>query len=562
MSIFRRILLLALIVVLAATACSEDSTTTSSSSSSSAANQSGVSASNPTSTPQTFDDDSTLYVVSGSENRELEEAGLFERFERESGKEIVVEYQGSLDIKLMLERGEVPYDAVWPANSIWLTVADSPLVRDEASIWRSPVVLGVKRSVAEELGWIDTEVTVQMILDAAASGDLTWMMTSATQSNSGASAYFGYLYALSDATDVLTMADLQGEELTNSIKEILGTIDRSSGSSGWLKDLFLREYNRFDGMVNYEAVIIEANRELVARGDEPLYVIYPTDGLAIADSPLAYVDHGNSAKRDLFNQFQEFLLSDEIQNEILSLGRRVGAFGLTLDNAPTDVFRPEWGIDTTSPIQPIRWPESEVIAEALNLYQTTFRKGSLTIYCVDYSASMGGQGDDTGEAQLESAMEVLLRQNLAAEFLLQASDNDITIIIPFDSVVRDARRVVGDDFNELLDLYTWLDEEVEPGGGTNIYAPVIRALDIMAEEDLRNHFPAIILMTDGQSNEGTYEQLEQHYRELGLDVPVFGITFGNADDTQMLQIADLTAARVYDGRTNLIDAFRSAKGNN
>ncbi len=572
MSIFRRIFLLVLIFALVMVACAEDSSSSSSSSSSSASNRTQASnntsnnaASNPTATTrpeQTVNEDSTLYIVSGSENRALEQAGIFERFERDNNVDIVMEYQGSLDIKLMLERDEVPpYDAVWPAARIWLDVADNDLVSNEQSMWRSPVVLGVKRSVAQRLGWIDAEVTVQMILDAASRGDLTWMMTSATQSNSGASAYFGYLYALSGNPATLSLETLQDPTLTADIKEILGTIDRSSGSSGWLKDLFLREYSRFDGMVNYEAVIIEANMALEARGDEALYVIYPTNGLAIADSPLAYVDRGNPAKQDLFIEFQEYLLSQEVQNEILLLGRRVGTVGLTLPNAPADVFRDDWGIDTTSTIQPINWPSAPVIAEALDLYQTTFRKGSFTIYCVDYSASMGGVGTDTGEAQLEEAMGILLRQNWAAEFLLQASPNDVTIIIPFDSNIRETRRVEGNDANELLELYNWLETQT-PGGGTNIYAPVVQALNILAEEDLSNRFPAIILMTDGVSNEGSFAEFEQRYRELGMDIPVFGITFGEADEAQLLQIADFSAARVYDGTVNLIDAFRSAKGNN
>ena len=51
--------------------------------------------------------------------------------------------------------------------------------------------------------------------------------------------------------------------------------------------------------------------------------------------------------------------------------------------------------------------------------------------------------------------------------------------------------------------------------------------------------------------------------ETGLDdVPVFGITFGQADTSQLNQIADLTGGRVFDGTKDLVSAFRKAKGNN
>ena len=68
--------------------------------------------------------------------------------------------------------------------------------------------------------------------------------------------------------------------------------------SDWLKELFLeRDY---DAMVNYECLIIDADRQLEAEGREPLYVVYPYDGLSLADSPLGYVDHQDERKEEVF----------------------------------------------------------------------------------------------------------------------------------------------------------------------------------------------------------------------------------------------------------------------
>ena len=58
------------------------------------------------------------------------------------------------------------------------------------------------------------------------------------------------------------------------------------------------------------------------------------------------------------------------------------------------------------------------------------------------------------------------------------------------------------------------------------------------------------------------QPFEQAYRESGLDVPVFSIMFGDADATQLEELAQLTNARVFDGRENLTEAFRSVKGYN
>lgn len=64
-------------------------------------------------------------------------------------------------------------------------------------------------------------------------------------------------------------------------------------------------------------------------GKEPLQIIYPYDGLSIADSPLGYVDHGDAQKEEAFLRFQETLLSDEIQSQIESTGRRIRADGVS-----------------------------------------------------------------------------------------------------------------------------------------------------------------------------------------------------------------------------------------
>ena len=68
-----------------------------------------------------------------------------------------------------------------------------------------------------------------------------------------------------------------------------------------------------------------------------------------------------------------------------------------------------------------------MLFEALNLYQTALKKPSLNVYCLDYSGSMSGDGNQ----QLEAAMEQLLIQSYAAENFLQASEQEVNILIPF-----------------------------------------------------------------------------------------------------------------------------------
>jgi len=501
----------------------------------------------------------TLRILAGSENATLEP--LLQGYARRSNLTLELTYKGSVDIMLELERGvATPYDAVWPANSLWIALGDKQgVVKAQESIWRSPVVFGVKKSVAERLGWVGRDVTVSDVLAASESGKLRFMMSSATQSNSGASAYLGFLYAFAGGPEVLTAENLRDPVVRDKVKRILGSVNRTAGSSGWLKDLFLGQYGGYDAMVNYEALVIEANQALTSSGREPLYAVYPVDGLAIADSPLGFVNKGDAKKEAAFRALQAFLLTPETQKQILGLGRRVGPLGLNPAQADRAVFRPEWGIDVARTITPIKFPPPAVMREALTLYQTAFRKPSLTVYCLDFSGSMKGQR----EQDLKTAMRLLLDQQQAATYLLQAAPDDITVVIPFDSRVRGEWTVVGNDPQTLNDLYARI-LQLQSDGGTDIYSPTVRALEIIKSKNYENYASAVILMTDGESNTGQkFADVQTRYSTLGFsNLPIYSIRFGEASSKQLEEIATLTSGRVFDVKESLIDAFREAKGYN
>ncbi|MGN0591720.1 MAG: substrate-binding domain-containing protein [Ruminococcus sp.] len=495
----------------------------------------------------------TIKILSGSENKEL--SHILDACADDTGVTIEITYQGSVDIMHTLQDGAEEYDAVWPASSLWVSLGDTAhLVKYNTSIYTTPVVFGIRKSLAEQLGFVGTEVSVIDILEAIRKKQLSFCMTSATQSNSGANAYIGFLYALLGKTDTLTESDLESETLKRDISQLLSGIDRSSGSSDWLKDMFLA--GDFDAMVNYECLIIHANQELVSQGKEPLYAVYPYDGLSIADSPLGYIDHGNAEKQDAFLAVQEYLLSEEVQNEIQKTGRRTGFEGVSEENQ--DIFNSDWGIDTQRLLSPITMPSEQVLTKALNLYQTEFRKPSLNVYCLDFSGSMTGQGNE----QLEEAMAQILIQENAEKNMLQADKDEVNIVITFSENVRNVYTAEHADADSLRFLYEQISSET-PEGGTDMYTAVKKGLEILSTyENLENYTPAIILMSDGASVTATESEFTAYYQKLGLDIPVFSIMFGDADSSQLDALAARTNARVFDGRTDLVSAFRSVKGYN
>lgn len=492
-----------------------------------------------------------IRILSGSENQELET--IIQECSEATGVEIQMEYKGSVDIMRELENGAPDYDAVWPASSIWVSMGDTGhLIKHSQSISMTPVVFGIRESLAEKLGFVGEKVSVNDILTAIRDGEMSFCMTSATQSNSGASAYIGFLYALLGKQEGLTSEDLQKPDLQADIRELLSGVERSSGSSDWLKDMFLE--GDYDAMVNYECLIIDANQQLEEEGKEPLYVVYPYDGLSIADSPLGYVDHGDAEKEEAFLAVQEYLLSDKAQAEIEATGRRINAGGVSKENQ--DVFNRDWGIDTERILSPIQMPEAAVLTEALNIYQTSFKKPSLNIYCLDFSGSMSG----TGEEQLKEAMAQILLQENARKNFLQANAGEVNEVVFFDDTILDVQ-AAADDSDEALAELNQKVADFQIAGGTDIYRAAAEALEIASGYDLTNYTPAIILMTDGRSNYN-YSNFEEVWNRYEEDIPIFSITFGDADPGQLEELAKISGGRVFDGTKDLTAAFRSVKGYN
>lgn len=467
---------------------------------------------------------------------------------------IDMKYMGSVDIMNELTKDQVPYDAVWVANPMWIQMGDSRhLVKDTQSIMTSPIVFGVKESIANKLGWVGRDVKVADIVSAIESKKLSFAMTSATQSNSGASAYFGFWSAMLGSPETISLQDLQREDVKQKMTSFLSGINRSSGSSDWLKELFLQ--GNYEAMFNYEAVILETNKELIVQGKEPLHLIYPVDGLSVADYPLGFLLHpgeeqkASEIRETFFKGLQQYLLSKDVQQDISKLGRRTS----DMSQADPAVFNSQWGVDLKKFLTPIKYPSADVVRAALNLYQSELRKPSLTYYLLDFSGSMEGDG----ERQLKQAMEVLLNQEKAKTYLLQASARDRTIVIPFSNDIKETWRAEGAaEMQEVLRKI----EGLAVGGGTNIYKPAQAALEDLHQQQWNDYIPSIVLMTDGQSNEGSFEQLKKTFESLGIDIPIFSITFGDADVSQLNEISKLTHSRVFDGGADLIQAFKQAKG--
>ncbi|HEY4250287.1 MAG TPA: VWA domain-containing protein [Roseomonas sp.] len=501
-------------------------------------------------------------IMAGSEQQALEP--IVQEFCGRRGVTCRFVYQGSLDIGLSLRPGIPPTaDAVWPAASLWIDLFDTERrVRHTRSISLSPVVLGVRAPLARELGWVGREVGMQEIVAAVRARRLRFLMTSATQSNSGAAAFLAMLAAADGAPDVIEPESLDRPQVAAAVRDLLAGVERSSGSSGWLMDLFLdgeRQGRAYGAMWNYETVLKETNDQLRTMGRDLLVAITPRDGVAVADAPLGFLPRPDAPKAEaFFLALQEYLLTPAVQTRIAATGRRP-AFGSQATLPPAE---PDWGFDPARPLVAIRPPDPQVLFRALGLYQSGWRHPSLTAICLDVSGSMEGRGID----ELRAAMRFLLTPARMEQALTQWTPADHIMVFTFNHQVQQRFEATGAAESQAGLLRQM--EGLSAGGGTDIYSCAAAAVDALHQRLAKNPgsaLPAVLLMTDGRS-EGSSAVLQaaeaSARRTLDLDIPVFGILFGDAERGQLDAIATATRGRVFDGRRDLEAAFRAARGYN
>lgn len=498
-----------------------------------------------------IENNKTFNLISSQENKDFDAKLKEIAFNR--GINLNIEYAGTLDMMEKINMHPEDYDAVWNSNAIWNYMLDnSSIIKNAKSISVNPVVFGIKKSKAESLGLVGRSIYTQDIVNVIKDGSLNFSMSNPTQTNSGATTYLGLLSVLAGNPEVLKESDIENEELRSQMVEFFSNLNRSSGSEDFLEEIALT--GDYDAVATYEFSLINMNKKLVAEGKEPFYLLYPEDGVSIANSPFAYIDNGNEEKEETFEVLQEYLLSDAGQKNLQDLGRRTWLGGIT-NNVDTNIFNPAWGINTEKYIVPIRTPSKDIIVKALTMYQVDFRRPCVTVFGLDYSGSMS----KTGKTSLVEAMNYVLDEEKASQSFIQYSDKDIIIVIPFSSdVINVWRSEAGENRHTLMNEI----RSLAPYGSTNIYDTCIRGLKELKDYDQNQYSVSIILMTDGQSNRGTFDDLKKYYRTNGNNIPIYSILFGDAVQKELDKIADLTGGKVFDGKDDLLKVFKEVRGYN
>ena len=164
-----------------------------------------------------------------------------------------------------------------------------------------------------------------------------------------------------------------------------------------------------------------------------------------------------------------------------------------------------------------------------------------------------------GNKELVDAMNYILDTEKASNNMLQFSYKDKVSTVLFATNILDIYTT-----NDGTNTSTMLTKisETSPMGSTNIYGSLKEALKLLQNEDEGKYNLSIILMTDGMGNVDTFNSFKNSYDKVNKDIPVYGILFGEADNKQLLEISKYTGGKVFDGRTDLLAAFKEVRGYN
>lgn len=496
-------------------------------------------------------DGEVVSVLAGSELKDIEP--MLDDIEREANVRIEFRYTGTLDGAETLASGE-PYDMGWFSHAKYLALlegrAQHKIIQAAEKLALSPVIAGVKKSVADRWGWCENPaVSWQAFADKASRGELTFAMTNPASSNSGFSATVGVQSALAGG-EALQPEMIDSEAMLGFAKGHKLT----SGSSGWLAEKYLAEQDRVDAIFNYESVLLGLNASGGLR--EPLCLIYPPEGVVTADYPLLLI---NRDKRPAFDRLVAYFKQPEVQARLMrETARRPVVPGVIPDaRFPNAVI-----VELPFPGQ------VETVDQILMTYLDKQRAPSTSLFVLDMSGSMGR------EQRLEQLKQSL--RNLAG------ADRSITGQF---ARFRAREQVIFQPFNDQpmpkITFAVQTGNDQDPGlqemrqvisgfsaaGGTAIYD----TLKVAYEEAVRlraenpDRFFSIVLMSDGMNREGMgFADFKQHYQRVADEygpIPTFPVIFGDANKAEMQALAQLTGGRSFDSTGHsLAQVFKKIRG--
>lgn len=476
------------------------------------------------------------------------------------GYRLAVDYQGQPAMFATLADPDHRYDLVWPTTSL-MTMLASPgrPLGEPTLVAQCPVVWAVKRSVAGRFGWLDRTVGVADLLAAVTAPEDAWRyaMAGATHIGGATGALHGLLAGFSGAGASYTLADLDRQQVTGSLIPTLRRVTRSAPDAAGLSALVADRYDGFELLVTTQVEAVAVDRVLVGSGREPMHVLYPTDAQVALDAPLYAVEGDDAARRERAVRVQGAMRVAEIRQAISDTGW-YPTIGAGVRPSPAS-YPAEWGVGTGWRGQLLGAPDPATWREAMTRYRRSWRKPSVTVLAIDRSGSV----EDDGLERLQAGLGAVLLPAQTTVSWAQPSPEDLTLVIPFTETAGEPLVIRGDDADDAAWVAGRIDA-LPAGGGTDLYEMTRRGLWAIEDAGLGDRLGAVILITDGQSNEGELAMVEDAFADspIGPAVAAHAVLVGDAWTEQVEPIVAVSGGEVFEGTRDLATALRTARGGN
>ena len=492
------------------------------------------------------------------------------------------------------EAVEGPRPVIWsPASSAWGTILNQRLSQDGAEsmapddptpFMLTPLVIAMPEPMAEALGYPDTPIGWTQILELATS-DTGWAdyghpewgqfklgKTNPNYSTSGLSALIAQTYAATGTTTALS-----SEDLANPAVVQYGTdIESSVVHYGDITMTFLNNWFRADrrgtaltyasAVAVEEKSVIDYNRGnpdgVLSQGEEPreprtpLVAIYPTEGTLYSDNPFFILDADwvSPQQRAAAEKFQAFVQRPENQERVLEYGFRPGNPEVRLG----DPIVAANGVDPNQPSTLLEVPSGQVMVDLLDAWATQ-RKGARVMMVLDVSGSMGEPADPedpNGPTKLDLAKRAVTEglddfkpEDQVGLRIFTTDDTGTPVVTDLSPVAP-----IGAQREALIRQV----DSLIPLAGTPLYQVTEESYDEMLAGYDPALINAVIVLTDGQNDDGDASDDARQFEELLADVKrnsdgetakpvrIFTVAYGSrADPSELRQIAESSNATAY-----------------
>jgi Ca-activated chloride channel family protein len=481
--------------------------------------------------------------------------------------------------------GEPP--VIWsPASSGWAGIVNARAGREMAPagtpFMLTPLVIAMPKPMAEALGWPNTQLGFKDLLPLAqnpegwgAVGHPEWGpfrlgKTNPNFSTSGLNFTIAEYYAAVGKTQGLTLEDLARPAAVDFAKQIESAVVHY----GDITMTFLNNWFAADARgtaLTYASVVAVEEKSVIdynkgnpdgvlSPGEtarpprDPLVAIYPTEGTLYSDSPFIVVDAPwvDADEKAAAALFEDYVQLPENQRTVLEYGFR--------PNNPTvalaDPIIAANGVDPAQPTATLEVPAPDVLIGILDSW-AELRKDARVLLVLDISGSMGEIVTDDGKTRLD------LAQQAAVGALDQFKDTDDVGLWAFSTDLGgpdpNVRELVPlGQIGETRPAIAQAIESQFPTNGTPLYEVTEKAYTTMLDSYDPTKINAIVLLTDGQNDDGAPDDDEQQFQDLiarlqqgsegssSQPVRLFTISYGDdADQLTLRAISQATRAATY-----------------